>query len=151
MNTEKQKADIDRIKDRLVYDGPATNAELNEITIRFGARIHELRKIGYLIKTERKRGNTYLYTHTGFAVPPAVDPETGEPEPLQEALQALKWASDAHTKTGCPNTDCSNGAIPHGNPEDPDFYQCDWCAMDDEVKAVLKKYRMIRVLPEEKS
>lgn len=40
-----------------------TNAELNNICFRYSARIHELRKDGYIIVTHRLRGglNSFVY------------------------------------------------------------------------------------------
>ena len=45
----QQAAIIDRLK-----QGPATNAELVQIAIRFTARIHELRKAGHDIRIVRQ-------------------------------------------------------------------------------------------------
>lgn len=45
----QQTAIIDRLR-----QGPATNAELVQIAIRFTARIHELRKAGHDIRIVRQ-------------------------------------------------------------------------------------------------
>lgn len=56
--TGQRKAILDRLK-----FGPATSQQLNAICFRFSARIHELRKQGYDIKTEMRDGYA-LYTLT---------------------------------------------------------------------------------------
>jgi len=43
-------------------DGPKTNVELNEICFRYGARIWDLRQIGYGITHSYIEPGLYLYT-----------------------------------------------------------------------------------------
>ena len=50
-----------------------TNVELNAICFRFGARIEELRKRGYDIRTGEKRGGVVTYSYHG--VKPLQQPE----------------------------------------------------------------------------
>ena len=50
----------DRVLTRL-FEGPATNAELNTICFRYGARIKELRDRGYNILTERVGKGAFSY------------------------------------------------------------------------------------------
>lgn len=58
-----------------------------------------------------------------------------------ERLKVTKWrmAHDKAVQTNitmkgmlkvakCPNN-CDDGAIPYGDPADPDWYECEWCAM----------------------
>ncbi|MGB8590602.1 MAG: helix-turn-helix domain-containing protein, partial [Candidatus Acidiferrales bacterium] len=42
--------------------GGATNVELNAICFRYGARIWELRRQGFVIATERAGGGTFRFT-----------------------------------------------------------------------------------------
>jgi hypothetical protein len=44
--------------------GPATNMDLIPISTRFSARIHELRKHGYRIDTEKNTPSRGLTTYT---------------------------------------------------------------------------------------
>lgn len=41
--------------------GGATNAELNEIAHRFGGRLAELRKVGFVIEGQRVEGSLWRY------------------------------------------------------------------------------------------
>ena len=41
--------------------GPVTNVELNRICFRYGARIHELRKLGYDIRKKQIQKSVYRY------------------------------------------------------------------------------------------
>lgn len=45
-------------------EGPATNADLSRIALRFGARLDEIRQAGFEIATERGEGGIYTYTLT---------------------------------------------------------------------------------------
>lgn len=38
-----------------------TNMDLSSISLRFGARIHELRKLGYKILTKAGKGGLFMY------------------------------------------------------------------------------------------
>ena len=38
-----------------------TNMDLSQISLRFGARIHELRKLGYKILTKADKGGLFIY------------------------------------------------------------------------------------------
>jgi hypothetical protein len=42
-------------------EGPATNAELNAICFRYGARIHELRGMGHKIKTVQLKAGVFRF------------------------------------------------------------------------------------------
>ncbi len=46
-------------------EGPATNAELSTIALRFGARLMELREAGCQIQDECAGGGLWVYTLTG--------------------------------------------------------------------------------------
>jgi hypothetical protein len=50
-----------RVLDRL-QKGSATSVELNEICFRYGARIHELRSLGYNIVRKSHTDGNFLYT-----------------------------------------------------------------------------------------
>jgi len=39
----------------------ATNIDLNRIAFRYGARLHELRKEGYVIKTQHIKGSIWVF------------------------------------------------------------------------------------------
>ncbi len=41
--------------------GGATNAELNDIAHRFGGRLGELRKVGFVIEGQRVKGSLWRY------------------------------------------------------------------------------------------
>jgi hypothetical protein len=44
-------------------DGPATNSELMEIGgLRFGARIHDLKRHGYTISSQQSNGGIWVYS-----------------------------------------------------------------------------------------
>ena len=49
-----------QIVDRLLV-GPATTLELSAIALRFGARVHELRRRGFEIESKRLGGGLWLY------------------------------------------------------------------------------------------
>lgn len=44
--------------------GPATNVELSGISLRYSARMFDLREAGYLITGQRLAGGIHLYTLT---------------------------------------------------------------------------------------
>lgn len=44
---------------------PRTNAELATISSRYGARIHDIRRAGYIIESTRIGGSRWLYTLRG--------------------------------------------------------------------------------------
>lgn len=60
--TRQQAAILERLK-----QGPATNMELIPISTRFSSRIHELRKVGWLIDTDylNKANGLTQYTLKG--------------------------------------------------------------------------------------
>ena len=47
-------------------NGSMTGAELNKICFRYGARIHELRKLGHTIKAKQIKRGLWEYTYEGF-------------------------------------------------------------------------------------
>ncbi len=49
-----------KILERL-REGPATNMELNAICFRYGARIHELRGLGFKIKTVQEKAGVFRF------------------------------------------------------------------------------------------
>lgn len=53
-------AQCEKILDRL-RRGPATNAELSEIALRFGARLYDLRHDGHTIQCRRLGGGLTEY------------------------------------------------------------------------------------------
>lgn len=55
-----------QVLDVLKTKGRVTNLTLNEVAFRYGARIHELRKEGHRIKSERLPiPGVWLYTYEG--------------------------------------------------------------------------------------
>ena len=54
-----------RILDLLRANGEATNAELNGICYRYGARIKEMREAGHIIVTSRQNDTCYRYIYMG--------------------------------------------------------------------------------------
>lgn len=57
---ERRSATRERVLARL-QEGPATNVQLLDICMRFGARILELRREGYDIRTKPRGGGIFLY------------------------------------------------------------------------------------------
>ena len=57
----------DRILELLRARGPAgaTNRELNEIGFRYGGRLHELRRRGYVIRTDRVNEGLFGFVLVG--------------------------------------------------------------------------------------
>lgn len=58
-------SDYSRVLRYLQRRRTATNGELNHLTIRFGARIHELRRDGFIIKTIRVHDGVFRYEYVG--------------------------------------------------------------------------------------
>ena len=54
-----------RILRLLKSKGRATNAELNRICFRYGARIHDLRSDGYIIVTNRLKSGLFEFVFKG--------------------------------------------------------------------------------------
>lgn len=134
---DKQKADVDLIRDRLVNHGPATNAELSEITLRYGARIHQLREIGYLIETKHEGGGTYSYIYRGFRMPSDKPKKT---KPGDQAIGLVRWYLKYHEATGCQIDGCVDGGIPFmGSCGYMEAEQCEYCAMIFEAKKLIKE------------
>jgi hypothetical protein len=50
------------ILDRLKRGDAVSNWDLAKIAIRYSARIHQLREVGYVIKTDKRAGSLVLYT-----------------------------------------------------------------------------------------
>lgn len=69
MGRETQTARILRI---LKEEGRVTNAELNRICFRYGARLHELRKEGHKIVTSRIGEGLFVFTYKGHKEAPRV-------------------------------------------------------------------------------
>ena len=79
MNTAKEMREgrIARSDDRTVIlrllkeAGPAgrTNQELTEVCMRYGARIYELRKEGFDIKTEQEKRGVFRFIFRGVKKP----------------------------------------------------------------------------------
>jgi hypothetical protein len=67
-----------KILARLV-ESPATSRDLNNICFRFSARIHELRKEGYVIRSERIKDGLFRFTLEG-------EPDGKSFEPVGEIL-----------------------------------------------------------------
>ena len=70
--TQKEK-----ILDLFQRRGKVTNIELSHICLRYGARLEELRRDGFVINTERLKGAVYSYTYVG-----GPSSEGGAVEPL---------------------------------------------------------------------
>jgi len=66
MNKETQTARILRV---LKEEGQVTNAELNRICFRYGARLHELRREGHKIVTSRIGEGLFMFTYKGHKAP----------------------------------------------------------------------------------
>lgn len=62
MNKDTQSAKILRL---LKANGVATNRELNRICFRYGARIHELRKEGHIIKSNHVKNSLWEFSYHG--------------------------------------------------------------------------------------
>jgi hypothetical protein len=56
----------DRVLKFLQDRGTCTNVELNAVCFRYGARLLELRALGYVIETGAKRGGVVAYTYRGL-------------------------------------------------------------------------------------
>lgn len=54
-----------RILKLLQKQGSATNRQLNVIAFRFGARIHDLRREGHIIRTEREHDGLFRFYYVG--------------------------------------------------------------------------------------
>ena len=63
--THRRSTARDRVLAYLQSRGRATNAELNDVCFRYGARILELRAQGYDIRTGEKHGGLVVYTYHG--------------------------------------------------------------------------------------
>ena len=46
----------------LLRTRPRTNTELNRVAFRYSARLHELRRDGYIINTERVKEGVFRYS-----------------------------------------------------------------------------------------
>lgn len=55
-----------RILKLLKTKGRATNVELNRICFRYGARIHDLRREGHDIVTNRLKAGLYVFIYRGY-------------------------------------------------------------------------------------
>ena len=51
---------------------------------------------------------------------------------------AARWALKALEAVPCPDTQCGgDGVIAEGDPDNPNLYPCEWCAMKDNLKDAL--------------
>lgn len=64
--TIRRENSRERVLALLQAKGHATNIELNSVCYRFGARILELRALGYVIETGAKRGGVVSYSYKGL-------------------------------------------------------------------------------------
>lgn len=55
----------DRVLELFQARGIVTNVELNQVCYRYGGRIHELRKLGYVIETGEKHQGIVSYSFHG--------------------------------------------------------------------------------------
>lgn len=60
-----KESQADRILELLQANGSATNRELNQVCLRYAARIHELRERGYHIVTERVDKGLFRFVYNG--------------------------------------------------------------------------------------
>jgi hypothetical protein len=63
----RRKNAKERILEQFQYAITLTNVQLNEICYRYGARIHELRKEGHLIKKVRVDKGLFAYRYEGIS------------------------------------------------------------------------------------
>ena len=62
---QRRKSNRDRLLDHLLEHGSATNVELSQVAgLRFGARLMELRGLGWQVETKDEGGGLVRYTMT---------------------------------------------------------------------------------------
>lgn len=61
MNSDGRRTRTVVLVEMALSSGPKTNIELAEITPRYGARIYDLRKLGYAVETKRLHGGVVEY------------------------------------------------------------------------------------------
>ncbi len=54
-------------------------------------------------------------------------------EAVGRVIRAAVWARKAHKATKCPDDQCTAGVISYGPSDDPQCYECEWCAMREEI------------------
>jgi hypothetical protein len=65
MNADGRRTRTVVLIEMALSTGPKTNHELAEITPRYGARIYDLRRLGYAITTQIKGGTTTYTMNKG--------------------------------------------------------------------------------------
>jgi len=67
----RRTSNRDRVLAMLQAHGSATNDELIHVGgFRYGARVHELKSLGYDIRTERVKGGLFRFTYHGLRAEP---------------------------------------------------------------------------------
>lgn len=77
-----------KILEILQLKGTVTNAELNDrVCFRYGARIHELRRLGYVIRTTRIKQGLWTFTYEGRRAPRQVVMRRPAPKVTNQPMQ----------------------------------------------------------------